>query len=311
MFVTIRPITVLVVTAVVVASEAASSFRGQLDYRQEDDVHNKGRKQHQLRDLRVRQAITTSEVDEEFTAGWRVFFEERNVGEVSPWHKVFLNAPTKGLYNMIVEIPKNTIAKNEMNKWEAYNPIWQDRRGDALRDYIQPMYWNYGYFPRTYESPWEEQQVCDDRAIGDDDPVDVLEISGAVFGIGDIIEVKLLGALPNVDIDKNPPESDWKLLAVAKGTPQFDEWNDIDDVPDYIKSGIREWFRWRSYGNGEDELQYYACDEAYQNAEKSRAVVQETYEYWKKLVSGEYDDLIAMEDPEEQVWYETPPDLHP
>lgn len=211
----------------------------------------------------------------------------------------------------VVEIPKNTIAKNEMNKWEAYNSIWQDRKGDVLRDYIQPMYWNYGFFPRTYESPWEEQQVCDDRAIGDDDPVDVMEISGATFEIGSIVEVKLLGGLPNVDIDKNPPESDWKLIVVAKGTPQFDEWNDIDDVPEYIKSGIREWFRWRSYAKGDDELQYYACEEEYQNAEQSKAVVHETYGYWKKLVSGEYDEFIAMKDPEDQVWYETPPDLWP
>lgn len=107
------------------------------------------------------------------------------------------------------------------------------------------------------------------------------------------------------------PEADWKLIVVAKGTPEFDEWNDIEDVPDYILSGIREWFRWRSYGEGEDELQYYACDEEYQNKEKVTEVVHETYEYWVKLVEGVYDDEIAMEDPEDQVWYHNPGDINP
>ena len=133
-----------------------------------------------------------------------------------PWwsgayFSIFLNKPrlqTNKKHRRIVEIPKNTEAKNEMNKWEEMNPIWQDRKDGELRYYIQPMYWNYGFFPRTYESPWETQDVCGDMAIGDDDPIDVMEVSGAVFPVGSIIEVKLLGGLPNVDIDK---ERKWQI----------------------------------------------------------------------------------------------------
>lgn len=89
----IRGTSFLILAVAVVASEAVS-FRGQ-GYRTQDEVN-----EDQRRDLRVTQAIKTSEAGDEFTADWRVSHNERNVGVVSPWHKVFLNAATKGLYNM-------------------------------------------------------------------------------------------------------------------------------------------------------------------------------------------------------------------
>ena len=83
----------IVLFAAILTAAAEASFRGQ---KHQKDIDG-DRKQ---RELRVMQAITTKEEGEEFTDDWRVFFEERNVGVISPWHDVFLNAATDGLYNM-------------------------------------------------------------------------------------------------------------------------------------------------------------------------------------------------------------------
>jgi inorganic pyrophosphatase len=61
----------------------------------------------------------------------------------------------KGLFNMIVEIPRWTNAKMEINKKELLNPISQDIKNDRLRfvDNIFPYKgypWNYGAIPQTW-----------------------------------------------------------------------------------------------------------------------------------------------------------------
>ena len=39
-------------------------------------------------------------------------------------------------------------------------------------------------------------------------------------------------------------ELDWKVLAVQIDDPLAKEYNDISDVPESVKAGVREWFRW-------------------------------------------------------------------
>lgn len=77
------------------------------------------------------------------------------------------------------------------------------------------------------------------KCFGDDDPIDVVEIGSAALPMGSVKEVKPLGVLAMID----DGELDWKVLAVATDDPLAKEYNDIGDVPEAIKAGIREWFR--------------------------------------------------------------------
>merc|ERR1712238_413149 len=185
--------------------------------------------------------------------------------------------------------------KMEMNKWEAHNPIYQDIKNGELRHYPNMLYWNYGFLPQTYESPYRNQSICEiDAIVGDNDPVDVLEISNTTFAIGDLLEVKILGGMPNID---DFEEIDWKLIAVAKGTPEFDDWNDITDVPAYILSGVMEWYRWKKYYK--NELQDFACNDTFLDAQYMQDVVlPQTHGFWKELVEGD----LPIEDP--PIFYE-------
>merc|ERR1712196_699994 len=79
--------------------------------------------------------------------------------------------------------------------------------------------------------------------MGDDDPIDVVEIGSSALEAGSVTPVKPLGVLAMID----DGELDWKVIAVATSDPLASKLNDIDDVekecPGYV-SGIREWFRW-------------------------------------------------------------------
>lgn len=68
-------------------------------------------------------------------ANQRIYFEHVNSNKiVSPFHDIplFQNA-NNHILNMIVEIPRYTNAKMEINKKEKLNPIIQDSKNNKLR----------------------------------------------------------------------------------------------------------------------------------------------------------------------------------
>eukprot|EP00918_Siedleckia_nematoides_P075576 GHVU01165415.1.p1 GENE.GHVU01165415.1~~GHVU01165415.1.p1 ORF type:complete len:354 (+),score=26.13 GHVU01165415.1:588-1649(+) len=157
-------------------------------------------------------------------ATFRVHFRLQDVGSanatpVSPWHHIPLHGPAK-LLRMVVEIPKNTKHKMEVNTRIRHNPIMQDVTKDGrLREYPGPLYWNYGMLPQTWEDPNEgggEEQEREDgagdglrsvesaastgvddpgvhrhRYRGDCDPLDAVEVGPAALPVGSIVEVKV------------------------------------------------------------------------------------------------------------------------
>jgi inorganic pyrophosphatase len=179
----------------------------------------------------------------------------------------------------VVEIPKMTKAKMEVATKEENNPIAQDIKKGKLRDYHGPIFWNYGCLPQTWEDPTVKHPEL--GCFGDNDPIDVVEIGSASLPMGSIKKVKALGVLAMID----DGELDWKVLAIATDDPLAKEFNDIDDVPDSIKAGVREWFRW--YKTPDDKpINAFGFDEKYMDKAEAEKVIQETNEAWKKLKSG-------------------------
>jgi inorganic pyrophosphatase len=83
-------------------------------------------------------------------------------------------------------------------------------------------------------------------------------------------------------------ELDWKVIAIATDDPLADSYNDIDDVPEAIQAGIREWFRW--YKTPDDKpINEFGFDEKFLSKAKAEEIIAETNEAWKKLRSGEAD----------------------
>lgn len=225
-------------------------------------------------------SISTEVKGEAKTESFRQFFKEDSKN-ISPWHDIPLK-DDNGNYNMVVEIPKMTKAKMEVATKEEFNPIAQDIKKGVLRDYHGPIFWNYGCLPQTWEDPNEEHPVL--KCFGDDDPIDVVEIGSKALQMGTVTPVKPLGVLAMID----DGELDWKVLAVAVDDPLADEYKDIDDVPEAVLAGIREWFRW--YKTPDDKpLNSFGFDEKYLNKAEAEKVIDETHAAWKKLQAGDID----------------------
>lgn len=115
---------------------------------------------------------------------FRIKYHE-NGQQISPWHDI----PYKDgdLYNTVIEITKFTKAKLEISTKEAFNPIAQDVKKGKMRDYHGPIFWNYGAIPQTWENPNIVHPEV--RCIGDNDPIDVVEIGSAPIPMGTVVKV--------------------------------------------------------------------------------------------------------------------------
>jgi inorganic pyrophosphatase len=124
------------------------------------------------------------------TAEFKVDFIDTATGKiVSPWHDVPLR---NGQYfNFINEIPKYSKVKMEISTKKANNPISQDIKNGKLREYHGPIYWNYGALPQTWEDPNVVHPEI--KCIGDNDPIDVVEIGSKQLEVGSIVKVRQYG----------------------------------------------------------------------------------------------------------------------
>jgi len=255
----------------------------------------------------------------------RVFIE-KNGEVVSPFHDIPLFADeSNGIMNMVVEVPRWTNAKMEISKEEAFNPIKQDIKKGKLR-FVRNCFphhgyiWNYGAFPQTWEDP--TQTHSETKAKGDNDPLDVCEISEQVGYTGQVKQVKALGIMALLD----EGETDWKVIVVDVNDPLAGKLNDIEDVERHLPGLIRatnEWFRIYKIPDGKPENAFAFSGEA-KNKRYATEIIHECHEAWRRLVSGEvpaktpsYDLSIAnvtldksagYVDKSNPIYSELPPD---
>ncbi|KAH9694847.1 Soluble inorganic pyrophosphatase 6 [Citrus sinensis] len=239
------------------------------------------------------------------TLDYRVFFVNNSGKKVSPWHDIPLQLGD-GVFNFVVEIPKESSAKMEVATDELYTPIKQDIKKGKLRYYPYNINWNYGLFPQTWEDPsFANSEV--EGAFGDNDPVempihnpppllyfsvDVVEIGERRRKIGEILKVKPLGALAMID----EGELDWKIVAISLDDPKAALVNDVDDVEKHFPgtlTAIRDWFRDYKIPDGKPANKFGLGNKA---ADKDYAlkVITETNESWAKLVKSSATSLPLL-----------------
>jgi len=230
--------------------------------------------------------ITTMVVGHLGMPEYRRFFSADDRGFISPWHDVPLHTDDGTPHEkwMVAEIPKMTSAKFEIHTEERYNPIAQDIKNGNLRHYHQPIFWNYGYLPQTWEDPHEVHPEL--KVKGDNDPLDVVEIGHEPQKQGQVTRVKVLGALAMIDVG----ELDWKIIAVDVRDPMAANVSDIADLErehPHMVSGIREWFRWYKVPDG--QLNEFGFEGRPLNRDEAVNVVEETHQAWQRLRHGKVD----------------------
>ena len=114
---------------------------------------------------------------------------------------------------------------------EDANPIKQDIKKGKLRFYPYNINWNYGFLPQTWEDPGQKNDDCG-GVFGDNDPVDVVEISSQKLDMGSVHPVKCVGVYAMID----DGELDWKVIAIRTDDPVADKINDVEDIERCVSS---------------------------------------------------------------------------
>ena len=136
----------------------------------------------------------------------------------NPWHDVPNGEKSPMIVNGIIEIPKNTRAKYELDKESGMLKL--DRVLYAAMYYPA----NYGFIPKTF---------CDDG-----DPLDILILSQIEIVPMCIVEAKVIGVMRMLD----GGEMDDKIIAVAENDMSVNHIENIEDLPPHSLKELRNFF---------------------------------------------------------------------
>lgn len=206
----------------------------------------------------------------------------------SYFHDVPLDLVEKdGCVNMVVEIPRWTNAKFEINTKLPATPITHDIKKNEVRfvNNIFPHHGymhNYGAIPQTWEDPLDENNAL--GLQGDGDPLDAIEIGSSVLNLGDVKRVKILGSLGLID----DGELDWKVVVIDVEDPlasQVDDFSQVEEKMPLLLAETRRWFKNYKRPTGKPE-NAFIFDGEYQSREQTLQVIKDCHKAWKDLVEG-------------------------
>lgn len=134
------------------------------------------------------------------------------------WHNLSAGPQSPEIIYVVIEVPKGNRNKYEYSKTAGVIKL--------DRVLYSPLHYpgDYGFIPQTY--------------FEDDDPMDVLVMMNAPTFPGCVIEARPLGMFKMIDRG----EPDYKVLAVPATDPNFEEYHDLDDLPQHFPKEVMHFF---------------------------------------------------------------------
>jgi len=178
----------------------------------------------------------------------------------NPWHGVSIGKNAPQIVKGIIEIPRGSRAKYELDKESGL--LMLDRV--LFSSIYYPA--NYGFIPQTY---------------GDDhDPLDILVLSQEQIVPLCLVEAKVIGVMRMLD----QGEADDKIIAVAAHDMSVNHINEINELPPHFIVELKSFFE--DYKKLENKSvvveEFQSRDVAYEIIRKGIVLYQETFK--KELV---------------------------
>lgn len=170
---------------------------------------------------------------------------------MNPWHDVSVGDNAPEIVTAVIEIPKGSKAKFEIDKVSGM--IKLDRVLFSAVHYPA----NYGFIPRTY--------------CGDKDPLDILVIMSVEVPPLILVAAKVIGVMRMTD----QGDSDDKIIAVAQNDVSVNYINDIDDLPPHTIVEMQRFFE--DYKKLENKK---VVIEKFMNKAAALAIVNESIELY-------------------------------
>ena len=135
-----------------------------------------------------------------------------------PWHEVQTGKNQPEIVNAIIEIPKGSRAKYEIDKDSGLIKLDRVLYGSMM----YPAH--YGIIPQTL--------------FDDGDPLDILVLTQVTLVPLTLVSAKVIGVMRM--IDQGVPDD--KILAVAEKDPSVSHINDIADLPQTFMDELQNFF---------------------------------------------------------------------
>jgi inorganic pyrophosphatase len=170
-----------------------------------------------------------------------------------PWHEVSSGTQLPDHVNALIEIPRGSRAKYEIDKDSGL--IKLDRVIFASMYY--PL--NYGFIPQT---------------LGEDgDPLDIVVLTQVSVVPLCLIPAQVIGVMRMIDRG----EADDKIIAVAEQDASVSHINAIESVPDYLRLELKHFFE--NYKTLENKK--VVVDE-FQSRDQAREIILQSVERYKQ-----------------------------
>lgn len=135
-----------------------------------------------------------------------------------PWHGVPAGYDLPAFVNCIIEIPKGSKGKYELDKRSGLLQL--DRVLFSSVHYPA----NYGFIPQTYTD--------------DHDPLDILVICSIDVFPMCIVEAKVIGVMEMIDAN----EKDHKIISIAKNDISLNYINELGQLPPHTLVELKRFF---------------------------------------------------------------------
>lgn len=134
------------------------------------------------------------------------------------WHEISLGDAAPEKFNAIIEIPKGSNNKYEIDKETGLIAL------DRANYTSAPYPFDYGFVPQTL---WE-----------DNDPLDVLVLTTFPLHPGILVRVRPVAVMEMIDSG----ESDYKIITVPVDDKRFEEVQDLEDLNQHSLREYKHFF---------------------------------------------------------------------
>src|ERR1700757_481942 len=138
---------------------------------------------------------------------------------IHPWHDVTPGDKLPHEFDCVIEIPFGSSVKYELDKSSGLIRL--------VRILYSAVYYpaNYGFIPQTLAE--------------DDDPLDVLVLCQEPVAPLTLVYARAIGLMTMVDSGKK----DHKILAIAMHDPEFNGFQEANELPSHRLSMLRRFFQ--------------------------------------------------------------------
>jgi inorganic pyrophosphatase len=189
----------------------------------------------------------------------------------NPWHDVERGENAPAVVNGIIEIPKGSKGKYELDKDSGLLKL--DRVLFSAVHYPAA----YGFIPKTY---------CDDK-----DPLDILVLCSVDIVPMCLVDAKVIGVMQMIDQD----EEDDKIIAVAANDVSVNHYNDISDLPPHTLLEMQRFFEdYKALEHKHVSVErFMGREDAYRIIEDSIKLYNETFPNGNEQNTASVQEVIS------------------